>query len=97
MEVNAINIAQKAIADKTKKRTNQLREVESKVKAREEELKKIQKELDVKKVKNLYKAYNTNTSDKVKQLVEALVGVLKNKTNVSIQDVDVRLYRQQDR
>ena len=83
MEINAINIATAALKEKLKKRSDQLKENEGHVKKQQDELRKVVKNITVKSTKSLWKAYNDKPNDRLKAMVEAFVGMLLNKTNVT--------------
>lgn len=69
-----------------------MRDNEAHVKKQTDEIRKIQKEINPKSAKALYKAYNTDKpNDKIKQLTEAFVGMMLNKANVSHEDVETNL------
>lgn len=76
--------------NKLKKRQDQLSQAEGMVKKQKDELRRIQKEINPKLVKKLYKLLEKKTPEKITTMLEALVGLLRNSENCSPKDVEVR-------
>lgn len=89
MEINAINIANEALKEKLKKRSDQLKENEAEVNKHADEIRKATKLITPKSTKALWKAYNDKPNDKLKAMVEAFVGILLNRSNVTYEEVKV--------
>ena len=84
MELNAITIAQGPLKENIAKKTEQLRENESHIKHQKEELRKISKLITPDNTKSLLKSYtNKQPFEKVKLMVESMIGMLLNKANVT--------------
>ena len=81
-----------ASKEKIKKREDQVDKSEGFVKKQKEELRKIPKEINPKLIKNLCNILNKKSPPKIVQMLEALVGLLKNSETTTSEDVEVYLH-----
>ena len=81
-----------ASKEKIKKREDQVDKSEGFVKKQKEELRKIPKEINPKLIKNLCSILNKKSPPKIVQMLEALVGLLKNSETTTSEDVEVYLH-----
>jgi len=64
-----------------------LKENEAQVKKHTDEVRRATKLITPKTAKTLWKVYNDKPNDKIRQMVEAFIGILLNKSNVNQEDV----------
>eukprot|EP00347_Sterkiella_histriomuscorum_P004679 403359521 len=91
MEVAGLDVAISALKDKIKKREDQRNTAEGNVKRQKDELKRIQREVTPKLVKQLYNMLEKKTPEKVCRMLEAFVGLIRNSESSNNQDVEVYL------
>ena len=93
LEINALDNAKATLNAKMQKREEQLHKSELLVKKQKEELRNIQRMITPELVKQLYTLLENKNIPKIVDMVEALVGLLRNSQNVTSSDVRVYLQR----
>lgn len=87
VEMTGLERAQQSLQGKINKREDQMRQSEMLVKKQKEELRQIQKQITPQLVADLYKFLEQKNVPKITQMIEALVGLLRNTEEVHSSDV----------
>jgi hypothetical protein len=77
------------LKEKIKKREDQKNTAEANVKKQKDELKRIQKEITPKLVKQLYQLLEKKSPEKICRMLEAFIGLIRNSESANNKDVEV--------
>lgn len=91
LESSGLELGVQAVKAKLAKRESQIAQSEAMVKKQKDELRNIQKVITPELVKKLYELLENRNVKKIGDMVEALVGLLRNQENASSYDVQVYL------
>lgn len=87
LEISGLDIARQALNGKVQKREEQLHKSEMLVKKQKEELRNIQRMITPELVKQLFTLLENKNIVKIVEMIEALIGLLRNSENVTSNDV----------
>lgn len=86
-----MELAAKGHNDKLQKRADQLKNSENLIRKQKDELRRIQKLITPKLLKSLFNILEKKSPEKLVQMIEAFIGLLRNTDKVSPGDVEVNL------
>lgn len=95
LEISGLEIAHQGLKAKLKKQEVTKATVEAQAKATKDELRKVQKEITPELVKSLYQLLEKKSPAKIVEMIEAVIGMLRNTETVNSSDVEMYLKKQE--